>query len=81
METKNETMIEIPSEYSMCMRDDCAVCQHCLHKMAYEKRDITQDCFSVINPLRTEPSDKCKFFRSDALATYAQGFTRMQQEM
>ena len=35
----------------------------------------------MVNPLRTESSEKCKFFRSDALATYAKGFIRMQQEM
>ncbi len=81
METKNETMIEIPSGYALCMRDDCAVCQHCLRHLAYKKRKQTEDFLSLVTPLRTESSEKCKFFRSDALATYAKGFTRMQQEM
>ena len=35
----------------------------------------------IVNPLLTQPSDKCQFYRTDEPQTYALGFKNMQQEM
>ena len=83
MEKKKKfTLEDVPSGYGLCNRNDCAVCNHCLHYMAYN--DVVTEALWVINlvnPLRVVPNAQCPYFRTDELATYAKGFVKMKQEM
>ena len=83
METKKKfTMDDVPGGFAMCTRDDCKVCDHCLRHMAY--KDIVTEktwIISHVNPLRVVPNGECEYFRTDELATYAKGFTKMQRNM
>ena len=83
METKKKiTMDDVPGGFAMCTRDDCKVCDHCLRHMAY--KDIVTEktwIISHVNPLRVVPNSECEYFRTDELATYAKGFTKMQRNM
>ena len=82
MENKKKmTLNDVPGGYGMCTRDDCPVCNHCLRHMAFQEVEKDLRFVYHVNPLRVEPSEKCEYFRSDELATYARGFTKMQQEM
>ena len=78
---KKITMEDVPYGYAMCTREDCAVCNHCLRHLAYKEvgKDLWQ--INIANPLRVVPNEQCEYFRTDEPATYAKGFTRMQQEM
>ena len=83
MEKKKKfTMEDVPSGYGLCNRNDCAVCNHCLHYMAYNDV-VTEDLWviNLVNPLRVVPNAQCPYFRTDELATYAKGFVKMKQEM
>lgn len=82
METKKKfTKKEIPFGYVMCMRNDCKVCEHCLRHIAYNDVGKDEKRLMIINPLLAEPSEQCEHFRTDELATYAKGFTKMQLKM
>ena len=35
----------------------------------------------VVNPLLTQPSEQCEFYRSDEPQVFARGFAAMQEEM
>lgn len=71
---------DIPYRYAMCNRDNCSLCKHCLRYRAYDEVGRSQKLIYIVNPLFIEPAN-CEYFRTDELATYARGFTRMQQEM
>ena len=83
MEKKKKfTLEDVPSGYGLCNRNDCAVCNHCLHHMAYNDV-VTEELWviNLVNPLRVVPNAQCPYFRTDELATYAKGFVKMKQEM
>lgn len=71
---------DIPYRYAMCNRDNCSLCKHCLRYRAYDEVGKSQKMIYIVNPLFIEQAN-CEYFRTDEPATYAQGFTRMQQEM
>ena len=82
MELKKKfTLEDLPSGFALCMRNDCKVCEHCLRHIAYN--DVGKDLkrLTIVNPLLVAASEQCEFFRTDELATYAKGFTKMQLKM
>lgn len=83
METKKKfTLEDLPGGFALCMRNDCAVCNHCLRHMAYNDV-VTKELWVInhVNPLRVVPNAQCPYFRTDELATYGKGFVKMKQEM
>ena len=72
---------EVPYGYSHCLRADCPMAEHCLHQIAAQA--VTNDiiCFDILNPQLVEPSENCRFFRSDEPQVYARGFKNMQKQM
>ena len=82
METnKKFTMDDIPGGYAMCTRNDCKVCEHCLRHIAYNDVVKDQKRLMIVNPLLVVASEQCEHFRTDELATYSKGFTKMQLKM
>ena len=78
MEKKKKfTLEDVPSGYGLCNRNDCAVCNHCLHYMAYNDV-VTEELWviNLVNPLRVVPNAQCPYFRTDELAPYAKGSVR-----
>ena len=71
---------DIPYRYPMCNRNDCGLCKHCLRYRAYDEVGKSEKFIYIVNPLLIEPAN-CEYFRTDEPATYALGFTKMQQEM
>lgn len=80
-ENKKMTIEDVPGGYAMCTRNDCAVCEHCLRHIAFDKVGRNLRIISHVNPLPVEPNEQCEYFRTDELATYARGFVKMKQEM
>lgn len=72
---------EIPDWYTVCMKSDCPVADHCLHQLAMRLLTDRYNVIKIVNPMLTQPSDKCQFYRTDEPQTYARGFKNMQQEM
>ena len=82
MEIKKKfTLKDLPGGYAMCMRNDCKVCEHCLRHIAYNDVGKDQKRLMIVNPLLVVASEQCEHFRTDELATYAKGFTKMQLKM
>ena len=72
---------EVPDYYTLCMKSDCPMADHCLRQLAMNVITKKYKILQIVNPLFTEPSDKCEFYRSDELQVFARGFSKMQEEM
>lgn len=72
---------EVPGCFLHCIQSDCPMAEHCLRQLAMQavSNDITG--VSIVNPLLTEPSEKCKFYRGDEPQVYGKGFMNMQKQM
>ncbi len=72
---------EVPDCYTLCVKSDCPMANHCLRQMAMSVLTKKYKIVQIVNPLFTEPSEKCEFYRSDEPQTFARGFAKMQEEM
>ena len=72
---------EVPDYYTLCIKSDCPMASHCLRQMAMNMLTKKYKIVQIVNPLFTEPSEKCEFYRSDEPQTFARGFEKMQEEM
>lgn len=72
---------EVPANYPLCIKSDCPMADHCLRQMAMQVLTKRERLVSIVNPRRTEDSEKCEFYRSDDPQMFGKGFTGMQQEM
>lgn len=72
---------EVPANYMLCTVSDCPVASHCLRHLAMEVLTQEPDFITVVNPLRTQPSENCEYYRSSELQDFARGFAKMQEEM
>ena len=72
---------EIPDWYPLCIKSDCPMANHCLHALAMRMLTDQYNIVRVVNPLLAKSSEKCEFYRTDELQTYARGFKNMQMEM
>ena len=77
----NITSKEVPSNFSLCTVNDCPVASHCLRHLALEVLTKEPYQISVVNPLRTQPSEACEYYRSDEPQVFGRGFAKMQEEM
>ena len=80
-EKKIFTPEDVPGGFTMCTRNDCEVCDHCLRHMAFEAVGRDRWSISHVNPLKVVPTAECSYLRNDELVTYARGFKKMQQSM
>ncbi len=72
---------EVPESYTLCVQSACPMAEHCLRQMAMHVLTPKHKIIQIVNPLHTQPNDKCEFYRSDAPQIFARGFTNMQDEM
>lgn len=72
---------EVPDWYPLCIKSDCPMADHCLHALAMRVLTDRYNFVRIVNPLLAKSSDKCEFYRTDELQTYARGFKNMQAEM
>ena len=72
---------EVPDYYTLCIKSDCPMANHCLRQMAMDVLTKKYKIVQIVNPLFTEPSEKCEFYRSDEPQTFARGFAKMQEGM
>ena len=72
---------EVPDYYTLCIKSDCPMANHCLRQMAMNVLTKKYKMVQIVNPLFTEPSEKCEFYRSDEPQIFARGFAKMQEGM
>ena len=72
---------EVPYGYTHCLRGDCPMAEHCLHQIAMQALPEDETSVLILNPHLVEPSENCRFYRSDEPQVYGRGFTNMQKQM
>ena len=72
---------EVPRNYPLCVKADCPMADHCLRQIAMGEISKHDNVMTIVNPLRTKPSEQCESYRSNELQTFARGFTKMQEVM
>jgi hypothetical protein len=72
---------EVPDNYTLCIKADCPLADHCLRQMAMQVLTKRNKIVKIVNPLLTLPSEQCEFYRSDEPQVYARGFEAMKEEM
>ena len=72
---------EVPYGFMHCLEADCPMASHCLRQLAMQAVPKDQIGVLILNPQLPEPSDKCKYYRSDEPQVYGKGFQNMQKFM
>ena len=72
---------DIPYGFIHCLRADCPMAEHCLRQIAMQALPKDEMSVRILNPQLVEPSENCRFYRSDESQVYARGFTNMQKYM
>ena len=75
------TSNEVPSGFTLCTVNNCPVARHCLRHLAMDMITKEPYLITVVNPLRTQPSEACEYYCSDETRVFARGFENMQEEM
>ena len=78
---KKMTFDLMPDGYPFCIVEDCPVGKHCLRWKARQMLGRSDKIVKVVNPLLTQPSEQCEFYRSDEPQVFARGFAAMKEEM
>ena len=71
----------VPEGYPFCIVTDCPMAEHCLRQKARQMLGKNDKIVMVVNPLLTQPSEQCEFYRSDEPQMFARGFAAMKEEM
>ena len=71
----------VPEGYPFCVVTDCPVGEHCLRWKARQMLGKSDKIVKVVNPLRTQLSEQCEYYRSDVPQVFARGFAAMKEEM
>ena len=66
---------EVPDNYTLCVKADCPVADHCLRQLAMQVLTSRNKILKIVNPLLTQPSEQCEFYRSDEPQVFARGFS------
>ena len=72
---------EVPDGYTVCIKSDCPLANNCLRQLAMQVLTKQNRIVRIVNPLLTQPSEQCEFYRSDEPQIYARGFAAMKEEM
>lgn len=72
---------EVPYGFMHCLEADCPMAEHCLRQMAMQALPKDEMSVRILNPQIVEPSESCRFYRSDDPQIYARGFMNMQKQM
>ena len=71
----------VPSYYMHCLQTACPMASNCLRQLAAQAMPEDTVSIRIVNPLLTEQTDKCQFYRSAEPQTYARGFVNMKEHM
>ena len=72
---------EMPSGYALCITNSCPMAAHCLRQLAMQAKVKKDKIITIVNPHLTKPSESCECYRSDQIATFAKGFSKMKEQM
>ena len=72
---------EVPDGYTVCIKSDCPLANNCLRQLAMQVLTKQNKIVRIVNPLLTQPSEQCQFYRSDEPQVYARGFAAVKEEM
>ena len=72
---------EVPDGYTVCIKSDCPLANNCLRQLAMQVLTKQNKIVRIVNPLLTQPSEQCEFYRTDEPQVYARGFAAMKEEM
>lgn len=72
---------KVPSYYMHCLQAECPMASSCLRQLATQAMPEDTVSLRIVNPRLTEQTDKCRFYRSAELQTYARGFVNMKEQM
>lgn len=72
---------EVPDGYTVCIKSDCPLANNCLRQLAMQVLTKQNKIVRIVNPLLTQPSEQCEFYRSDEPQVYVRGFAAMKEEM
>lgn len=72
---------EVPNGYTVCIKSDCPLANDCLRQLAMQVLTKQNKIVRIVNPLLSQPSERCEFYRSDEPQIYACGFSAMKEEM
>lgn len=72
---------EVPDGYTVCIKSECPLANNCLRQLAMQVLTKQNKIVRIVNPLLTQPSEQCEFYRSDEPQVYARGFAAMKEEM
>ena len=72
---------EVPDGYTVCIKSDCPLANNCLRQLAMQVLTKQNRIVRIVNPLLTQPSEQCEFYRSDEPQVYARGFAARKEEM
>ena len=64
---------EVPDNYTLCVKADCPMADHCLRQLAMQVLTSRNKILKIVNPLLTQPSEQCEFYRSDEPQVFARG--------
>ena len=62
---------EVPEGYTICIKANCPLANSCLRQLAMQVLTRQNKIVRIVNPLLTQPSEQCEFFRSDEPQVYA----------
>jgi len=72
---------DVPYGFMHCLEAACPMASHCLRQLAMQAVPKDQISIPIINPQLPEPSENCKYYRSDEPQLYGRGFANMQKQM
>ena len=72
---------DVPNGFVLCAKSDCLLANQCLRQMAMQMLTKCDKIVKIVNPLLTQPSERCEFYRSDEPQMFACGFAAMKEEM
>ena len=83
MEKPTTTLMDerIPKTFSLCIHAQCPMADRCLRRVAWDTLAESEECVTIISPLRALQGEGCRYFRSAQRVTYARGFRGMQSQM
>ena len=76
-----KTYTSVPTDYPVCLYDDCPKAATCLCHFAYTQVTEKDNYLRLANPLLCTKDDGCRYYRDSKPVTYVRGFTNFQKKM
>ena len=77
-QTTTKTSVEVPTSYTLCIKNDCPRAAMCLHYKATQMIPADVMKWSILSPAYLAQTEgECPHYRSAEKVQYARGFVRM----